>query len=112
MLFPIYHLLAALAPFAGGQVFPTTISDPLHVAALSVSSAPTGRHSTADDQQCTIVGNLRDTNQRVAIQGLHGPITLHTLGDPAGSIQLDQEQEPFWIDLAPYDLISLHSRTG
>jgi hypothetical protein len=105
MLFPIYHLFAALAPFAGGEVLPVTISDLLQVAALSI---------ILGEERCTIIGNLRDTSQRIAIEGLHTPISLQTLGDAAGSIQFHQEQMPIWVDLAPYMLVSLqsHSQQG
>ena len=98
MLFPVYHLLAVLAPFAGNQVLPVTMSDPLRVAALSVR---------VGDEQCTLVANLTDTNQRVTVQGMREPFVMRTLGDSAGSIQLDQEQAPLWIDLAPYAVVSL-----
>lgn len=98
MLFPLYHLFAALAPFAGGQVFPVAVSDPLQVAALSLM---------AGDQQCTLLANLTDSEQRVALYGLRWPVTMQTLGDPAGSVQFDQEQAPLWVDLAPYALVSL-----
>jgi hypothetical protein len=99
--FPVYHLFEALAPFAGGQVLSATPNDPLLVAAMSL---------TQGDRQCTIIGNLRDADQRVALHGLRGPITLHTLGNPTGSVQFDQEQTPFWVDLAPYALVRLESR--
>ncbi|MCC6458629.1 MAG: hypothetical protein IT328_27010 [Caldilineaceae bacterium] len=98
MLFPIYDLFAALAPYAGGNVHSVTLSDPQHVAAISVARG---------NQQCTIIGNLRDSNQRVALHGLQGSFTLRTLGDRKGSIHFDQEQTPVWVDLAPYGLVSL-----
>ena len=98
MRFPIYHLFEAMAPFAGGQVMPVTISDPLTVAALSL---------VLGDQQCTIIGNLRDTPQRVGLQGVQGQLSLQTLGDRAGSIEFDQAQATVWLDLAPYTLVKL-----
>jgi D-apionolactonase len=103
MPFPVYHLFAALAPFARGDLLPVTISEPLSIAAISV---------VAGEQQCTIIGNLRDTAQRVAVVGVHGPFSMQTSGDPSGSIQFEQEQQPLWIDLAPYALVALqHPRT-
>jgi hypothetical protein len=96
--FPLYYLFAALAPYIGGDVLPVTISEPLNIAALSVLSGA---------KRCTIIGNLRDSEQRVAVHGLHGSIFLQTLGDLAGSIEFDQEQSPLWVDLAPYALVSL-----
>jgi D-apionolactonase len=103
MLFPIYHLFAALAPFAGSQVLPVTMSQPLRVAALSVR---------AGDEQCTLVANLTDINQRVTVQGMREPFVMRTLGDSTGSIQLDQEQAPLWIDLAPYAVVGLGCGKG
>jgi hypothetical protein len=99
--FPVYHLFAALAGYARGQLLPSTVSDPLQVAAIAVAN---------DEDQITIVGNLRDTAQRIAIHGLQGPVSLQTLGDAAGNIELDQEQTPLWVDLAPYSLVSLKTR--
>ncbi len=96
--FPIYHLFAALAPFAGGQLLPVDVSDPLQVAALSL---------VAGDRQCTVVANLTDQDQRVALYGLRWPVTMQTLGDSAGSIEFDQDQTPLWIDLAPFTLVNL-----
>jgi hypothetical protein len=98
MLFPLYHLFAAFASCADGKILPVTLSDPHDVAALSIQ---------VGDQQCTIVGNLRDGNQRIAVHGLRKPITLHTLGDPTGSIQFDEVQSPLWVELAPYALVQL-----
>src|SRR5690606_23363544 len=98
MLFPLYHLFAALAPFAGGEVYPVTISDPLQVAAICLA---------VGNRKCTIVGNLRDVDQRIALHGLPGPITLHTLGDPTGTIQFDPDQVPLSVDLPPYGLVAL-----
>jgi hypothetical protein len=96
--FPIYHLFAALAPFAGGQLLPVDVSNPLQVAALTL---------VAGDRLCTLVANLTDKDQRVALYGLHWPVTMQTLGDPAGSIEFEQEQTPLWIDLAPFTLVNL-----
>jgi hypothetical protein len=98
MRFPIYHLFAALAPYAGGDVLPVKVNEPLHIAALCV---------TRGDQRCTIIGNLRDSEARVAVYGMHGKITLQTLGDTSGSIEFEQEQSPLWVDLAPFTLVTL-----
>ncbi len=97
-LFPVYHLFHALAPYAGGEVHRVTISDPLTIAAIAVTRA--GQH-------CTIVANLRDTTQQVAIQGHHGALALQTLGDPAGSIAFDHAQGSLTIELAPYALVKI-----
>jgi hypothetical protein len=102
MHFPLYHLFAALAPCAGGQVLPVTVSDPLQIACLSVIH---------EGEQCTIIGNLRDTQQRVAVQGLTGVTQLKTLGDDAGEIEFNQDEVPLWVDLAPYALVLLQRHT-
>lgn len=98
MLFPLYHLFAAIAPYFEGDVLPVVSTEPLSIAALSL---------THGGQQCTIIGNLRDTTQRVTVHGLRGPFSLQTLGDAAGNIQFEQDQSPLSIDLAPYALIRL-----
>ncbi len=87
----------ASRPLPAVNVLPVTLSDPLYVAALSSHTVATS--SVQSLATCAI------RHQRVALHGLHGPITLQTLGDPAGSIQFDQEQAPVWVDLAPYALV-------
>lgn len=96
--YPLYHLFAALAPFAGGKVLPVAINEPLNVAAIALEH---------ERQRCTIVGNLRDMPQRIAIEGMTGTVSLQTLGDDAGEIELSQEQSPLYIDLDPYTLVAL-----
>jgi hypothetical protein len=101
MLFPLYHLFATLAPYAKGDLRPTVVSDPQQIAAFTVAQ---------DGQQCTIVGNLRDTAQRVTIHGLQGRVTLQTLNDPTGDLEFEPEIGPLWVELAPYALVSLQQR--
>jgi hypothetical protein len=101
--FPLYHLFAAIASYAGADVLPVSVSEELNVAAVSLRLG---------GKQCTIVGNLRDTTQRVAVEGMQGSVAMQTLGDPAGSIQFNQEQSPLWVDLAPYALVSLRTGNG
>jgi hypothetical protein len=102
MLFPLYHLFSSLAPYAGGSILHVHISDPQQIAALCV---------TQGGKRCTIIGNLRDTDQRVAVHGVTGTASLQTLGDTAGEIEFSHEQSPLWVDLAPYALVRLQQST-
>jgi hypothetical protein len=98
MLFPLYHLFHALAPYAGGDVLPVEIDDPLSITAIAVARG---------GQRCTIVANLRDSAQHVAIHSHYGALALQTLGDEAGSIEFEQTQSPLRVEVAPYALLSI-----
>ena len=96
--YPLYHLFAALAPFVGGKLLPVAVNEPLNVAAIALQH---------EGQRCTLVGNLLDTPQRIVVEGVPGIVSLQTLGDDAGEIELSQEQSPLQIDLDPYTLVAL-----
>lgn len=103
MLFPLYYLFEALGPFAGGAIFPTMPSDALLVSAMSVSRGT---------DRCTIIGNLLNTPQRIQVDGVNAPVSVETLGDRAGSIQYNHDQQPMWVELAPFALVCLRDRVA
>ncbi|MCL4797793.1 MAG: hypothetical protein KJZ84_24730 [Bryobacteraceae bacterium] len=57
-VFPVYRLLAGLAPYAGGRVQPAVVSDPLAVAAMCL---------TSPREQCLILANLTAGAQTIRI---------------------------------------------
>ncbi len=59
MAFPIYHVLAAVGEFAGGDILPVTISDALRVQALALASGARRR---------VILANMTDDRDVVALE--------------------------------------------
>jgi hypothetical protein len=58
MRFPLYHVLADLAPFAGGDLLPVALGDPLAVEALALR---------AGDRLRVLVASFLDEPRRVAL---------------------------------------------
>ncbi len=69
MVFPVYHVLADVAEFSGGDVLPLTVSDPLHVQVLALRDGSRLRLVLAnmrdEDANVTVdVAGVRDVTQR------------------------------------------------
>ncbi|HEV2124945.1 MAG TPA: hypothetical protein VGW38_19525, partial [Chloroflexota bacterium] len=60
-VYPVYHVLADVTAFAGGEALPTASSNPLAVEALAL------RHGT---RHRVLVANLTANEQRVRLEGL------------------------------------------
>jgi hypothetical protein len=58
MVFPVYHVLADVAEFAGGQVLPVSVSDPLRVQALALRDGTRVR---------VVLANMRDEDVSVMV---------------------------------------------
>jgi hypothetical protein len=54
-----------------------------------------------------MIGNLLNIPQRIQVEGVNAPVSVETLGDRAGSIQYNHEQQPMWIELTPFSLVCL-----
>ena len=95
--YPIYHVLAELAPFAGGTVVRAEFNALLQVAALGVRQ---------DQRTRLFVVNLLHINQTVRIAGLTGTWTRTYLGD-AATVDLPQAENVANVDLMPYGIALL-----
>jgi hypothetical protein len=58
MIFPVYHILADVAEFSGGEVLPVSVSDPLRVQALALRVGSRLR---------LVLANMRDGNATVMV---------------------------------------------
>ncbi len=71
-VFPLYHVLADVGEFAGGEVLPTVSSDPLRLDGLMLCKAGRVR---------TLLANLTNQPQVVTVQDLDEPVTIHRLDE-------------------------------
>ena len=73
-VFPLYHVLADIADFAGGEVVPTDSKAPLKIAAMTLRKSSTSR---------VLVANLTDKGQSVRIEnaGLGRSIRVRRLDE-------------------------------
>ena len=71
-LFPVYHVLAAVAAFAGGQVLAASSGDPAKVTGLALTKGRAKR---------VLLANLTAEIQRVEVQGVPGPAKLRTMDE-------------------------------
>jgi D-apionolactonase len=75
-VYPLYHVFAALADVAGGEVLERESSHPLRAEGLAVR----GR-SGSGGSMIALVANLTPDEQRVVVKGLSGSGTLHMLDE-------------------------------
>jgi hypothetical protein len=71
-VFPIYHVLADVGEFIGGEIIPTTSSNVLKVDGLAVRKDGTTR---------LILVNLSPERQQVTVSGLNQPVRVHHLNE-------------------------------
>ena len=71
-LFPLYHVLAAVGGFAGGQVLATNSTDPWQVTGLALVKARAQRVLLAD---------LSAETQHVDVQGVYGHLQVRMLDE-------------------------------
>ncbi len=71
-LYPIYHILAGLAPAANARCFQTVVDKPSSIAALTLNSQ-SGRVAW--------LANLTSTTQKIKISGMTGSAVLHVLDE-------------------------------
>jgi hypothetical protein len=113
MVFPIYHVLADIGEFSGGQTLPVTIADGLRVQALALRQ---------DDRIRVILANMSDEAIAVSLetQGviartatvrrLDDQTAFHAASDPKafrGSTQpISVEEGGVSIELPPFGLVT------
>jgi hypothetical protein len=83
-VFPLYHVLADVGEFAGGQVVPTSSSDPLRVDGLAVRR---------DSRTRVILANLSPEPQRVTVQGLEQEVHVHHLDETNAEAAMTSPKE-------------------
>jgi hypothetical protein len=69
-LFPLYHVFAAVAAYAGGQVLTSSSSDPVRVTSLALSK---------DGTQRVLLANLTADSQEVDLSGISGQLRLRSV---------------------------------
>ncbi len=100
-VFPIYHVFAALADFAGGEAVPCACSDPLRLAALMVRGAERSR---------LLLGNLSPRELEVFLApGIQGRLTLRRL-HPNTAPDASLNPEAFWSRTAETVPVSASTR--
>ncbi len=72
MVFPMYHVLADIGKFAGGEVIPYQSSAPLQVNALALQK---------EGRICWLIANYTAVPQTVQIGGLNPTVKLHPLDE-------------------------------
>jgi hypothetical protein len=80
----VYHVLADAGEFAGGQIVPTSSSDPLRVDGLAVHR---------DGRTRVILANLSPDLQRVAVQGLGQEIHVRHLDETNAEVAMTSPEE-------------------
>jgi hypothetical protein len=71
-VFPMYHVFADVAEFAGGQIVPTKSSQPLSVEGLILRQG---------ERQRVLLANVTDTPQQVAVAGLPAGVQVRLLDE-------------------------------
>lgn len=106
-VFPLYHVLADVGDFAGGEAVRTEASDPLAVASLLLRSS--GRRRL-------IVANLSAEPRRAKLQEFDGIVLSRTLDVSSNLIsmtkpeQFPEQSTPFHgvdVELAPHAVVTL-----
>jgi hypothetical protein len=71
-VFPLYHVLADIGEFAGGEMIPVRTSHPLQVDGFAV---------TSDGKTRIVVANLTNDTQRVKLTGVPSSVALKRLDE-------------------------------
>lgn len=108
-VFPLYHVLADISAYAGGDCIPSTSSDTLRVDGLALSK---------DDKSCILIANLSPQPQQVMLSNLSEHVRVRYLDernaeeamrDPESfrarpGERLDSQGGELRVDLFPYAL--------
>jgi len=71
-VFPLYHMLADVGEFAGGEIIPTTSSDALKVDGLALRK---------DGQTRVLLANLSSETQQASVQNLSQDVRVRQLNE-------------------------------
>ncbi len=101
-VFPLYHVLADVGEFAGGEIIPTTSSDILRVDGLALRK---------EGQRRVILANLTAEPQQVTIQNLGDPVSIRQLNE-TNAEQAMQSPEAFRAQAGEVQYPGGHRRTS
>ena len=101
-VFPVYHLLAAIAEFEPEAILETLSASPLEAETLALIKGAKRR---------ILVANLRPEPRDVVISPIHGRVRTHVIGSRAavGAAQVTGEIR---VSLAPYSVMCVDVETG
>ena len=103
-VFPLYHVLACVGRFAGGEILSVDSSAPSKVCAVAARK---------DGSRCLLVANLTPETLRVVVRGLpeEADVTGMDENSPGGFRAMEpREGNPLTIELRPYAVMSMCSR--
>jgi len=83
-VFPLYHVLADVGEFAGGEVFPVNATCPLRVDGLAVGK---------NGRKLLLLANLGAAPERVTVRGLQGTVYLRWLDETNAEQAMDRPDE-------------------
>ncbi|MBI1878614.1 MAG: hypothetical protein HYR94_10375, partial [Chloroflexi bacterium] len=113
-VFPLYHVLADVGEFAGGEIIPATSSQILRLDGLALRK---------EDQTRVILANLSPESQTVTVQNLPAQVRVHYLDENNAEVAM-QSPETFraqegelkqtkagtlQLDLLPYAIVRIGS---
>ena len=115
--FPLYHVLADIGEFAGGEVLPVRSGAPLRVDGLALRRG--GRRRV-------LLANLGPRPARVAIHGLRGPLRLRLLDEATARAAMEDPEafravagasaeagaEGYELHLPPYAVARIDAEEG
>jgi hypothetical protein len=78
-VFPLYHVLADVGEFTGGEVIPSTSGDALKVDGLALRK---------DDRNRVLLANLSPETQQVGVQGLDPVVRVHRLDETNAEVAI------------------------
>jgi hypothetical protein len=83
-VFPLYHVLADVGEFAGGEVVPTRSSQPLRVDGLALRK---------DGRLRVLIANLSAQPQQVTVHNLGQQVRLRTLDETNAQAAMQNPEE-------------------
>ena len=78
-VFPLYHVLADVGEFAGGEILVSKSSDPLKMEGIVLHK---------DGQTRTLLANLTPDSQQIRVQGLAGTIRVRCLDETNAQVAM------------------------
>jgi hypothetical protein len=81
-VFPLYHVLADIGQFAGGEVIPTASSNPLEVDGIAVQKGNSTRLLACNMTNSTKRVSVRNLKSRVAVRFLDESNADRAMSDP------------------------------
>jgi D-apionolactonase len=116
MVFPLYHVLADVADFQGGQILPVTLSDGLRVQALALRDGGRVRVVLANMTDEPLSISLEIPSARAATVRRLDDRTVHLAATNPGAfrgstVPIDVTDESLNVDLPPFGLATLDTES-